>query len=102
MSRPITLGEVNSGNALDLSTPEGKKEFRNGMKALEGDNDDLQPSGLRTFLEKFRAKARMYSWEGVLEVPDSTPAAIHRDILNHFGSATLLECQAHAEGYYIV
>jgi hypothetical protein len=60
--RPITLGEVGGGAALDLDTPEGKKEYRNGMKPLEGDKYDLAPSGLRTFLEKFRAKARMYSW----------------------------------------
>lgn len=72
------------------------------MKPLEGDKYDLAPHGLRTFLEKFRAKARMYSWDGVLEVPDSTPLATPRDILNHFGNVTLLECQAHAEGYYIV
>jgi hypothetical protein len=101
-TRAITLGEVNGGLPLDLDTPEGKKEYRNGMKPLEGDKYDLAPNGLRTFLEKFRAKARMYAWDGVLEVPDSTPAANVRDILNHYGSVTLLECQAHAEAYYIV
>jgi hypothetical protein len=66
------------------------------MKALEGEKYDAKPKGKRVFLEKFRAKAKMYYWDDVLDVPDLKPLATSRNILDRYGTVTLEECRAHA------
>jgi hypothetical protein len=92
---------VGGGAFLDLTDSDSNKVYRNGMKSLEGDKYDAKPKGKKVFLEKFRAKSKMYHWDDVLNVPDSTVAATPRSILDHYGTVKLEECRAHAEGYYI-
>lgn len=101
-ARAITLGEASLGEFIDLTTTDGETFYRNGMKALEGEKYDGKPSRLRTFLSTFGAKAKMYGWDDVLNVPDSTPAATPRNILTNYVRITMEECRAHAEGYMLV
>jgi hypothetical protein len=92
----ITLGEANQA-ALDLTDPANQKLYRNGMKALEGEKYDGSPRGLRLFMESFRAKALMYHWSSVLDVPDADPNNPARNFLTMYGVVTMDECAAWAD-----
>jgi hypothetical protein len=75
----IILDEVGNGALLDLKESESAKLFRNGQKALKGEKNDMQPKGLRKFVQKLRAKAIQYVWYDVFTVPTMGTNPINRN-----------------------
>jgi hypothetical protein len=69
------------------------------MKALEGRKYDGIPHGLRVFMESFRAKALMYRWPSVLDVPDADPNLPAWNFLTLYGVVTMDECAIWANFY---
>jgi phage host-nuclease inhibitor protein Gam len=79
--------------ALDWNKTEAMKLFHKAIFALDP-KFGMDEDNLRTFIEQVRERARIFNWNDLLTVNDSTGTA--RNILNSYGMVTLANCQAHA------
>jgi hypothetical protein len=82
-------------NALDWGKREDMAMFNRAIEPLET-KFGLQEEGMRTFLEQVRERARIYCWDDLLTVPDSSPTPVPRNLITNFGMVSLENCQAHA------
>jgi hypothetical protein len=55
---------------------------------------DLKEGNLHVFLNKFWEHARIFNWDAILQIPDST--ATTRNLSTNYGQLTLSNCQDHA------
>jgi hypothetical protein len=62
------------------------KMYCTGIRALDGDQYDGSPEGLRVFLEQVKARSMKYGWDDVLKVPKSGTSGTTVVVQNMFTS----------------
>jgi hypothetical protein len=83
-------------NVLDYNKTDALKLFNKAIAALDS-KFDLAEENLRTFLEQVRERARIFNWESLLTVEDSS--GTDRSLLNSYGMLTMDDCRKHAAAH---
>ena len=77
---------------LDFNKQSEAKLFHRGSQGLEP-KFDLKEGNLHIFLAKLKEHARIYNWDDILEVPDTS--AVARNLISHYGMVSIENCTAH-------
>ena len=92
------LPGASNRNALDYSRREDMAMFTRAIEPIET-KFGLNEEGMRTFLEQVRERARIYSWDDLLTVPDNSATPVPYHLIKSFGMVTLEDCRRHAAGH---
>jgi hypothetical protein len=85
-----------SAGALDFSKSESIKLFNKATAPVEP-KYDLDEGKLRIFVDQVRQRAKIYNWEGILQVPDSNGTP--QNIITHYGKLSIDNCIDYATTY---
>jgi hypothetical protein len=81
---------------LDFTKSESIKLFAKATAAIEP-KYDLDEGKLRIFIDQIRQRGKIYGWNHILEIPDSSGQVYN--ITTHYGKLSVDECIAHARTY---